>query len=112
MRIKQPHHAPTTDATIQGLIDFLDGKAKKSFEDHPMDPPTFKAKTGKKNVKIITVNNGEERGVWGFVEIESGCVMKAGGCSAPEPKKHERGNVNQPEKFESCGMDHYGPAYR
>ncbi len=52
----------------------------------------FSIKFGRKFAKIITHDsNGSGGGVWGFVEIESGTLLKAASWKAPA--KHGRGNI-------------------
>ena len=52
----------------------------------------FSVTFGRKYAKIITHDaNGSGGGVWGFIDIESGNILKAAGWS--KPAKHARGNI-------------------
>jgi len=63
------------------------------YNNGTYDPSkTFSVNFGRKYAKITSRDaNGAGGGVWGFVEIESGNLLKAASWSAPA--KHARGNI-------------------
>jgi hypothetical protein len=63
-------------------------------------------KFGKRYAKLIRVTTsrtGSSRSVYGFVDIDTGDILKPAGWKAPA--KHARGNINDA----SGGMDCSGP---
>ena len=71
---------------------------------------SFLAEFGKRNVRIVECEGQQKRGVYAFVELETGKIMKPAGYKAPEPKRHERGNIFRPNPLEGCGP--HGVEYR
>ena len=63
---------------------------------------------GRKYAKIISHDaNGSGGSVWGFVEIETGALLKAAGWN--KPAKHARGNIATATLGPNYGP--YGPNY-
>lgn len=100
----QTIHQPVDASAIDRFMDWLKEMSRKYYEQHypNLDIPAFRADWGKRNIRIVHLNReGEKYGsVYCFVEIETGKIMKAGSYKAPEPKRYERGNVNNPETWE------------
>lgn len=82
--------------------------ALENFIDHlntVMEPAiTIRAKTGRKYIKLIEVENGRDCSAYCFVNAENGDILKADSWSKPAP--HARGNINDPETYASA--DQYG----
>lgn len=108
-------HKPVGETEINALIEFLNNMTKTYYEKHyPNNPlPSFEAQTGTVNVRIVQKNYADMPGsAYCFVEIATGKIMKPGGFKSPEPKKYERGNVNNPETWENCCQVHGIVTYR
>lgn len=101
-----------TPENAQPLLDWLAANAKAYFDVHlkNLTPPTFSISFGKVNAKIVS-NSRSQNAVWGFVEIKTGKIMKAGSANAPEPKKHDRGNIHRPEGWPTQ-LNYISPNYR
>jgi len=112
-RTPQPHHAEATAEKLQALCDWLHRTAKAHYDVHltNLTAPTFRFTDGPKNIKILVQENGKDRSVWGFVERSSGCIMRAAGYKAPDPARHERGNIHLPDGW-SNEINYIGPNYR
>jgi hypothetical protein len=53
----------------------------------------FSVEYGRKYAKIVSHDsNGSSEGVWGFVEIATGNILKAAGWA--KPAKHARGHID------------------
>lgn len=92
----------TTTEKLQSFCEYVQGVIHRAYpETYPEScKETVRFNQGKKNAKIILVDSkGKDRSVYCFVEIVSGKVMKAAGWSAVEPKRHERGNINDPSSW-------------
>jgi len=71
------------------------------------DAPAISVEFGPKYARIVRTDWGDQRSVYGFVEIATGAILKAAGWKAPA--KHARGNLNDAEPLARCGA--YGVAY-
>jgi len=87
-------------STQAAIIEFVSRVQDESnadlngmYNNGTYDPSkTFSVSFGRKYAKITSRDaNGSGGGVWGFVEIESGNLLKAASWSAPA--KHARGNI-------------------
>ena len=95
----------------QKVIEFANRVQKMMNEYHqkhfPMLPvPQISINWGRKYAKIVRAN--PQRSVYGFVNIETGEVLKAASWKAPA--KWARGNINNPDKGMGC-CGPYGIAY-
>lgn len=74
--------------------------------------PVVRVEMGRVNAKLVTVRDGGRgsKSVYGFVEIKTGKIMKAAGWKAPEPKRHERGNLYANSSWKTA-FTPYGVAY-
>ena len=66
---------------------------RKTYTSPNYDPTkTFSVSFGRKYAKITSRDSGgSSGGVWGFVNMENGDLLKAASWSAPA--KHARGNI-------------------
>lgn len=95
------------------LVDYIKEINRRYYEQHypNLTPPKFRYQIGPTNIKVIDLTeDGKDRSVWCFVERATGCIMKAAGWNAPEPKRYERGNIHLPEGW-SKWLTHHGPQY-
>lgn len=101
------NHKPVTDETLATFLAYLvEQHAEYMASRFPSLPlEEFSVKMGSKNIKIV-----KGGGVFCFVEKATGKIMKAATWKAPEPKRYERGNVNDPEGWAKW-IGPYGPAY-
>ncbi len=74
---------------------------RKTYTSPNYDPTkTFDVSFGRKYAKITSKDsNGMSGGVWGFVNMENGDLLKAASWSAPA--KHARGNIESAAYFEN-----------
>lgn len=61
---------------------------------------------GRKFIKLVK-KKGEHVSVWGFVDKETGDILKAASWRAPA--KHARGNINNPASYQDYAWT--GPHY-
>ena len=69
-------------------------------------PPTITTEPGKRYARIVYTTNGA-RSSYGFVDMQSGDILKSDGWK--KPAKHARGNINSEKPLSCCGP--YGIAY-
>ena len=75
-----------------------------------LTPPTFEALVGRKNAKIVKVENGRAEYVHCFIDLATGDVLKAASWKAPA--KHSRGNIFTDENCSvGVGVGLYGANY-
>ena len=79
---------------------------KKEFPNLKCEPLIYKK--SRNYVKIIEVQGGQERSVWGFVNMANGDLLKAAGWNSPA--KHARGNIFEMNSWKSS-FSPYGPTY-
>lgn len=97
------HNLETLAKFTPALNQFMDYVKAMRAEYYAKNFPNLKQEglkyqVGKKNVKLILTNeNGENRSVYAFIDIETGDIFKAASWAAPA--KHARGNVYNPESF-------------
>ena len=78
---------------VSRMQDEANADLNSTYKSDHYDPSkTFSVSFGRKYAKIISRDaNGSGGGVWGFIDIESGDILKAAGWS--KPAKHARGNI-------------------
>lgn len=95
------------------LSTFLAG-AQKIVDDHfatnfpSLTVPTLTADPGRRYVRIVKSQYGNDRSVHCFVDTTNGDVLKAAGWKVPA--KHARGNIFNADNGLGC-MGPYGAAY-
>jgi len=99
-------------ATQAEIIAFADALQVKLAEHHVNaknvgDAPAISVEFGPKYARIVRTDWGDQRSVYGFVEIVTGNLLKAAGWKAPA--KHARGNIHNSDPLVGCGL--YGMAY-
>ena len=103
----------------QELLQLCDKLCEDLTKLHLKQFPTLdwyghRYKVSPKYIKIIVTEYGEDRSVWGFINLKNkkfneGDVLKAAGWSTPALNK-PRGNILE-EKYVIQGMRIYGPDY-
>ena len=83
--------------------------------EHTRDRLSHDYKIGKKYIKIFTVEEGEPRSVWGFINVgnkkfQLGDILKAAGWAAPALNK-ARGNIFEGYEIDPRTSRLYGPDY-
>lgn len=103
-------HKPVGEAEIRTLVDFISKMVREYYQKNytNLPIPIFEVHTGTVNTKIVRRDHPEVKGgsVYCFIENATGKIMKAASYKAPEPKKYERGNVNNPETWSNCCTPH------
>jgi hypothetical protein len=82
---------------------------------HTRDTLTHDYSIGKKYIKIFTVEDGQSRSVWGFINIgndkfQVGDVLKSAGWATPALNK-PRGNLYEGYEIKPGTSRMYGPDY-
>jgi len=80
----------------EALINFLhklDERNVAYYKEHfpTLEPSIFEVHPGRKYDKIVRITN--QSSVYGFINKETGGIIKAASWKAPEPKKRARGNI-------------------
>lgn len=106
----QTIHRPVGDPEIDRLVDWLKEMTRRYYAEHysNLPAPVFEVHKGTVNTKIVKKNRPEDKGgsVYCFIENATGKIMKAATYKAPDPKRYERGNVNNPETWQNCCQPH------
>lgn len=79
---------------------------KKEFPNLKCEP--LICNKSRNYVKIIVVQDGQQRSVWGFVNMANGDILKAAGWNAPA--KHARGNIFDTNSWKGS-FSPFGPNY-
>ena len=69
-------------------------------------PPTITIEEGKRYARIV-YSDGCSRSAYGFIDMQTGDILKSAGWKGPA--KHARGNINSEKPLSCCGP--YGVAY-
>ena len=90
---------------LEQFIEALDQKRTIYYQRTfpTLTAPKLVMTQGKKYAKIYEPKGG----VYCFVDLTNGDILKAAGWS--KPAKHARGNINDPDPTAKCGP--YGPEY-
>lgn len=99
------HHKPVTNDSLTKFKKWVDEMICKHYADRlsNLEVPAIELNRGSKNIRVVLRGSS-----WCFIEIETGKIMKAASWKSPEPKRYERGNVNDPESWKKW-LDPYGP---
>lgn len=91
-----------TDEQVQTLCDWLSQKSEDEWGDRcEANVSTFTFKRGRKNIKIID-NRTNAQSVWGFIDVDTGNIMKAASWNAPDPKRYKRGSIWDSFSWTTC----------
>lgn len=95
------------DAWVKETSDFVQAEQRKSF--NKLEPDSLDVMYGKKFARIVMVraHDATQRSCWGFIDIETGDVLKSAGWA--KPAKHARGNIFTHKPHECCNWT--GPHY-
>lgn len=99
-------HKPVDDGAMNRFVDWLNNMLREAYEDHPSMNPVMVLEPGPKNIRVVKKDNpnNDHGSAYCFVEKATGKIMKPAGYKSPEPKRYERGNVNNPETWKGwCG---------
>jgi len=106
-------HKTVDTAALERFVDWVREMKRRDMEErYPnLEAPEFEIRPGRVNAKIVETQPGQPGGsVFCFVDMATGKIMKAASWNAPDPKRYERGNVNNPEGWSSW-VTPYGPKY-
>lgn len=103
------------DSTMSEMVRWINDMLDQNWKDSKYTfegAPVVRVQKGRVNAKLITVRDGGRgsESVYGFVEIATGKIMKAASWKAPEPAKHERGNLYNESSWKTA-FTPYGVAY-
>lgn len=101
LKVVDTSERPATDDAVQALCDWLSEQSEAEWGERcAANVSTFTFKRGRKNIKIIDNRIGgsiaeprDDRSVWGFVDADTGNIMKAATWNAPDPKRYKRGSI-------------------
>jgi len=105
----------TGDPKFLARLEEFVAKLQSMIDEHQKSQGQFYPGTkitvenGIKNVRIVRngTDGNTSRSVWGFVEKETGNILKAAGWKAPA--KHARGNIHDADMMKGCTI--WGPEY-
>lgn len=96
------------DEKLESFVEGCQELINVAYADYPFGIPQLRVKKGKKNAKIIVTEQGRDKSVYCFVDMNTGDVLKAASWSAPA--KGARGNIYD-ENNGLTRMSAYGAGY-